>query len=64
VEQYAVPPRDDPLAPRSKLFLRTAEDFADLRPLYRQFDALRRECDRKGIFRNAIVDRVFGVPEG
>jgi L-gulonolactone oxidase len=43
-----------------KLFSRTAEDFARLYPLYRQFDALRRECDPNGIFRNAFVDRVFG----
>jgi len=47
-----------------KLFSRTAKDFAELYPLYRHFDALRRECDPNGIFRNAFVDRVFGVPEG
>ncbi|MGD8984519.1 MAG: D-arabinono-1,4-lactone oxidase [Desulfobacteraceae bacterium] len=47
-----------------KLFYRTANDFAELYPLYKQFDALRKECDPKGLFRNAFVDRVFGEPEG
>jgi L-gulonolactone oxidase len=46
-----------------KLFSRTAADFAELYPLYRQFDALRQECDPSGVFRNAFVDRVFGKPE-
>lgn len=43
-----------------KMFSRTALEFAELYPKYRQFDALRRECDPKGVFRNAFVDRVFG----
>lgn len=46
-----------------KLFDRTADDFADLYPLYRPFNALRKECDPKGIFRNAFVDKVFGESE-
>lgn len=46
-----------------KLFCRNAADFAELYPSYRQFDALRRESDPSGIFRNAFVDRVFGKPE-
>lgn len=46
-----------------KLFSRTADDFAELYPLYRQFDALRKECDPKRVFRNAFVDKVFGEPE-
>jgi L-gulonolactone oxidase len=46
-----------------KLFERTADDLAKLYPLYRQFNALRKECDPEGLFRNAFVDRVFGEPE-
>jgi FAD/FMN-containing dehydrogenase len=46
-----------------KLFSRSAHDFAELYPLYRQFDALRRGCDPHGVFRNAFVDRVFAEPE-
>jgi L-gulonolactone oxidase len=47
-----------------KLSSRTAEDFAELYPAYRKFDALRQMCDPGGTFRNAFVDRVFGKPEG
>ena len=47
-----------------KLFSRTPRDFAELYPQYRQFDAIRRECDPNGIFKNAFVDRVFGEPIG
>ena len=43
-----------------KLFSRTTRDFAELYPQYRQFDALRRECDPNGVFRNVFVERVFG----
>jgi FAD/FMN-containing dehydrogenase len=46
-----------------KLSTRRAEDFAELYPLYRQFDSLRRECDPNGVFRNVFVDRVFGKAE-
>jgi L-gulonolactone oxidase len=44
-----------------KLFQRTAEDFAHLYPQYRAFNELRRTCDPHGLFRNAFVDRVFGL---
>ena len=47
-----------------KLFSRTSRDFTELYPQYRQFDALRRECDPNGIFRNVFVERVFGEPIG
>ena len=47
-----------------KLFSRTPRDFAELYPQYRQFDALRRECDPNGIFRNVFVERVFGESAG
>ena len=47
-----------------KLFSRTPGDFAELSPEYRQFEALRRECDPHGIFRNIFVERVFGDPKG
>jgi FAD/FMN-containing dehydrogenase len=47
-----------------KLFSRNSNDFAELYPQYRQFDALRRECDPNGIFRNAFLDRVFGETIG
>jgi FAD/FMN-containing dehydrogenase len=44
-----------------KLFSRTAEDFAQLYPHYHAFNDLRRTCDPHGIFRNAFIDRVFGL---
>jgi len=44
-----------------KLFSRIAEDFARLYPEYHAFNNLRRACDPHGLFRNAFVDRVFGV---
>jgi FAD/FMN-containing dehydrogenase len=47
-----------------KLFSRTFRDFAELYPQYREFDALRKECDSNGIFRNAFIDRVFGEAAG
>jgi L-gulonolactone oxidase len=42
-----------------KLFHRTAREFAELYPCYREFDSIRRECDPNGIFRNVFVDRLF-----
>jgi L-gulonolactone oxidase len=44
-----------------KLFSRTAEDFERLYPQYHAFNDLRRERDPHGLFRNAFVDRVFGL---
>jgi L-gulonolactone oxidase len=44
-----------------KLFSRTADDFARLYPQYHAFDDLRRRSDPRGLFRNAFVDRVFGL---
>jgi FAD/FMN-containing dehydrogenase len=44
-----------------KLFSRTADDFARLYPQYQAFNEVRRRCDPQGLFRNAFVDRVFGL---
>jgi L-gulonolactone oxidase len=44
-----------------KTFHRTAAELRALYPGYDGFAALRRACDPGGIFRNAFVDRVFGL---
>lgn len=44
-----------------KTFHRSAADLRALYPGYDGFAALRRSCDPHGLFRNAFVDRVFGL---
>lgn len=42
-----------------KTFHRTAAELRALYPAYDAFDALRRQADPHGVFRNRFVDRVF-----